>query len=774
MKKLLFNLMALASLALAQSTVAAEYYVSKQGDDSNLGSKKSPFLTIQKAATQMKAGDICLIDDGIYYETVVVSNTDASDKRVTFRPAKPKGDVIITGSEPIPSSSWKKVSKNIFKCSVKMTHGDENQLFLGRKQLVVARWPNVGDDLLMPTLADMDEGTTPTLVVDDNLPNFDFTGGTIWVQAPAYWLDWTGDILGSKEKQIEIDNMSPLKDHDMPKHRHVAIAGAWYFVYGFLDALDAENEWYYDEAKGELYIYRANGRLPKEDYYYNSRPISIDLSDCRNVTIESLNILGSYIQTNDSTEGVVIDGVSILYPYYRTKQNQNTPNIMDSGMVLRGRNNTIQNSEIAYSAGPCITLDGEDNKLLNSYIHDGNTVGAMAGVVTLQGKGNVISHCTITRGGRTCIRYSKMYQSLIQHCVLSHSGYLTSDLGLTYGTNTEGGNSEVRYNLMHTVHGYSQEHNVGLYYDHGTKNIITHHNIIWGADNSGLKINHYAANHLVYNNTFISKLIGFNSCWGNKYAPDIFNCRFVNNLFSAPSTTTADNYYWKNNPFDFDNFDPENPMKGYAKGYGKGVYIEGISQDAERPGIGAIEYEGMTFVAGHDFDNPPTSYNFERTECKYRNLLTNSAFENEDFRYPWQCTQGSDQKESVLFLEHALKAQLTPDVEIGRIGSRTAQLLDDGSELYQSVGGLKSGESYEFSAHLRVFGGDKAIVGVRFPNGEEQFGFAATRGAPNWNRVSVAFDMPAGVTEVEVFVRRLSSRADGKDIYVDDLSLNIL
>ena len=67
-----------------------------------------------------------------------------------------------------------------------------------------------------------------------------------------------------------------------------------------------------------------------------------------------------------------------------------------------------------------------------------------------------------------------MYQALIQHCEMSYAGMLTSDLGLTYGNVIEGGNSEVRYNLLRDNKG--THFNMGLYYDHGTKNVITHHN----------------------------------------------------------------------------------------------------------------------------------------------------------------------------------------------------------------------------------------------------------------------------------------------------------
>ncbi len=48
-------------------------------------------------------------------------------------------------------------------------------------------------------------------------------------------------------------------------------------------------------------------------------------------------------------------------------------------------------------------------------------------------------------------------------------------------------------------------------------------------------------------------------------------------------------------------------MKPAEEGLERGIYIEGITAAPEgtKPGIGAIEYEGMSFKAGHDFENPP-------------------------------------------------------------------------------------------------------------------------------------------------------------------------
>lgn len=57
-------------------TSAAAYYVSKNGSDSNPGTEAKPWLTIQKAADTLVAGEIVYIKQGTYNERVIVKNLE--------------------------------------------------------------------------------------------------------------------------------------------------------------------------------------------------------------------------------------------------------------------------------------------------------------------------------------------------------------------------------------------------------------------------------------------------------------------------------------------------------------------------------------------------------------------------------------------------------------------------------------------------------------------------------------------------------------------------
>jgi hypothetical protein len=64
---------------------SATYYVSKSGSDSNPGIQSQPWLTITKAASTITAGDIVIIDTGIYSERVVTSSLGTVDNPIIFK-----------------------------------------------------------------------------------------------------------------------------------------------------------------------------------------------------------------------------------------------------------------------------------------------------------------------------------------------------------------------------------------------------------------------------------------------------------------------------------------------------------------------------------------------------------------------------------------------------------------------------------------------------------------------------------------------------------------
>jgi hypothetical protein len=69
----------MAVVLSGRTASATNYYVSTSGSDSNAGtSTNAAYLTIQKAANVMNAGDTCYILSGTYRETVIPAKSGAS------------------------------------------------------------------------------------------------------------------------------------------------------------------------------------------------------------------------------------------------------------------------------------------------------------------------------------------------------------------------------------------------------------------------------------------------------------------------------------------------------------------------------------------------------------------------------------------------------------------------------------------------------------------------------------------------------------------------
>lgn len=496
---------------------------------------------------------------------------------------------------------------------------------------------------------------------------------------------------------------------------------------------------------------------------------AFDLNDLNHISIENISVTGASIITNENSSNIHLDRIKLYYSYHSSKVTRGRTT--DYGLILQGNNCIIENSEIAYTAGSAILLHGSYNKIINCYIHNINYNGSRGSGIQLGGQNSIISHCTIKKSGGVLISYGGMHKSLIQYCDLSHAGLLTSDLGLTYGNVIEGGNSEIRYNILHENDDPNKA--MGLYYDHGTQNITSHHNIIWEGGTTALLINHNAAYHLVYNNTFIARKNehGFRSVWGNQYAPDLFECRFVNNIFSGKSLTSANNLYWENNLTGYEKFNQENMFAREPLAVDKGVMIEGITTNiiGEGPDIGAVEFGETPWKVGHDFNHPP---NLDTTRSKplHRNMVENSAFEHGDHISPWKW------KGNVEVNMQGTKGQATPDTATIRMGRYSIKLGNKDAEIYQKISGLQKNRTYQFAAHLRVDKVEEAVIGIRYTDGREMFSTLATSltirrvtGYENgWQRLVIHFNTLEN-DSIEVFVRKLTN-GQGK-VFVDDCGL---
>ena len=101
MKNALFAFFLLFSFFAQAQT---NYYVATNGDDANIGSEASPWLTIQYGVNQLNPGDILNIKAGTYFEKIDIDVSGTSTQKITIKNFQ--GDeVIISGAQSTNNSS---------------------------------------------------------------------------------------------------------------------------------------------------------------------------------------------------------------------------------------------------------------------------------------------------------------------------------------------------------------------------------------------------------------------------------------------------------------------------------------------------------------------------------------------------------------------------------------------------------------------------------------------------------------------------------------------
>jgi len=109
-------LLAAALFALLTPCYARPIHVSKQGSDTNPGTRDRPLLTVGKAAELAMPGDIVTVHEGTYREWVrPARGGSGEEKRIIYR-AAPGEKVFIKGSERI--SSWRKEGNGVWRVSL--------------------------------------------------------------------------------------------------------------------------------------------------------------------------------------------------------------------------------------------------------------------------------------------------------------------------------------------------------------------------------------------------------------------------------------------------------------------------------------------------------------------------------------------------------------------------------------------------------------------------------------------------------------------------------
>lgn len=315
-------------------SVMAEFFVSPSGDDNNDGSKDSPFLTIEKAQSEVRKinqdmnGDIVIYLDGGAYvlkDTLTFDERDSAtnDFDILYKAMNGASPVISGGSEISGFTLFDK-ENNIY--SAKVDEGFTfRQLYVNGEKAVRARSnTDYSTRIIGASRFDVKGNLIPeNLFYDGEDALRPAAYGEIYI-APGEFQEfnnlekvelhvltaWVENILRIKSAKVEEDQVAiRVQDHESklifnrmhPNIDGYSYAGTHDFVYYIENAyelIDTDNEWYLDESTNTLYF---------------KAPSDLDMS-AATVTAPRLETIIS-VNTSDNTKlnNLTFDGITFEY-----------------------------------------------------------------------------------------------------------------------------------------------------------------------------------------------------------------------------------------------------------------------------------------------------------------------------------------------------------------------------------------------------------------------------------------------------------------------------
>jgi hypothetical protein len=606
---------------------AAEFFVSPDGNDKWSGrfptaradKTDGPLATLNRACQLAGPGDTCFVRKGVYREILRPARSGKPAAPITFWNYRNE-QAVISGADRV--AGWKRQGNDVYTADISWNLKDQNQLFADGRILTEARWPDIGGTVLKPVRARVQSGTENT-ITDPKLtgPQDAWKGALLWCAGGSEWICWTARVTAydAKTHTLTFDTNQTKRRWYRPRK------GNPYVLMGARRAMDSDGEWRMDGASGELHLRPPGKKDPKTlDIGVKRRLDAIDLSGRSHIRIIGLEFRAAGLRTDKTSSDILLKGLRGAWVGHSYEKDITGK----SGVLIHGTRIEVTDCEFSYSSGSVVDVRGRSNRIVNCYIHDGNYGAKWRGTMAVTGQRHVIAHNTVRHSGRDLVNIHGLTESLIEYNDLSDAGWLTSDLGMIYGHNTDFGNTEIRYNLVHDNHAPSC--NMGIYFDHLSHNVIVHHNAVWNVRQDPIRVNNPSYCNLVYHNSCwnTGRIVTFDHSRRN----DLFATRYHNNIINAPfrlpkHVATTHNIITKTPAMvstDKRNF----ALKPDSKARDAGMVITGMSSNDGKPDIGALEFGKKPWTAGHDFSRTgaPDSV-LTRSMIGGMNLVRNACFE---------------------------------------------------------------------------------------------------------------------------------------------------
>lgn len=705
-------------LTTSMLLVAKEYYVGPGGIDTNPGTLSEPFKTIEGASKILGPGDTCYIREGIYKETLTPRVSGEPGKEIVYSSYNNE-NVTISALESI--DGWEKDGQ-IYSAPMDWTLGSKNQIFYNMEMLHEATWPNLGrDPLFKPERAIVENGDVG-YIINSKIPGgpSDWKGAEIWCKGGSGWISWTGEVTeyspDSNTLNFEIDYYTG--PHYRPK------MGNLFVLRGVRKALDTPGEWFFDSDRKRLYLIPPTvGELVNIEA--KKRETAIDLRDRSHIVIENISFIGGDIKTSSSSSYITLDrlkGSYISHSYFED-------NSWESGVKIYGDNNLVVNCDFGYSSGSVLMVKGNSNRVINNDLHHGNYAGLWVGAVDLSGRKHIFSHNTVKISGRDTIAVTGLMESIVQYNDISEAGYLTNDLGLIYGQNTDFANSVFQYNWLHDNR--SPNIGPGFHIDIANYNIIIRNNIIWNVPDAPISVNHPSQSSIVYNNSSLNS--GAVTTFGWFDTTKQISSRYCNNIFNDEmrvSVYNRNNLIWE-----------------------KPLYRDPENRDFRlkiKKKVGAFANSEKLWRAGCDLKNPPNPLpTYKTPDIPWMNKAYNGSFEFGNLE-GWNKTGSKKAKLS----EGNIWGNNWGSEDLHPTATNNFELeLGPGSNgIEQKITNLQPNTKYTLSGWLRTSTRKSRIVlGVKSYGGEEK---SKSSTSVKWKRKVIKFKTGPNSRSATIYINK--------------------
>ncbi len=596
-------------------------YVATNGDDNNDGSIDSPYRTFAKAISEMSAGDVCIIREGVYRETLDINKNGTAGSPLTFMSAEGE-KVEIRATNTV--SGWETHSGNIYKATVNMSINSRfRAVYHNNEYMDLARWPNNSDNNRWTVNCHpVDGGGSGNHITASNIPDIDWeNGGLLYYLGAHSGTSWTRPITASSTTRIDHSQVDiskwPFGTHNPETWRNYPGNNrGQFYLFNKLEALDFAREWYYDGTSNTIYFQPANGLMPADgDVEYASNKFAAEVRGDY-IILDGIEFFGGSVKIHNNADNNQILNCKVIHGNEGHDALDNTSaQVGEAAIEVLGDNTVIKGCTVDHSAVSGILIAGwaaDDCTIEGNYISNTDYVGIHASPIRSSGDNVKVIKNTIINTGRDGM-YVAGSNCEIAYNDVSASQIINSDSGVFYTVgNTNLKNNEIHHNWFHDATAPSYSHNpsdpakaAGIYLDNDSKGYIVHHNVVWNVSWSGYQVNWNNTNLDFYHNTIWNAERAMDS-W------DINGPQEDNKIYNNYANTGS--WFTGTGPASFDIQNspifPDSPFvdaanlnfmpKAGSTLIDEGMAISGFNKPFQgaAPDVGAYERGGTAWTAG--------------------------------------------------------------------------------------------------------------------------------------------------------------------------------